>query len=1472
MNSPEPQESLEALLADRAWLRRVALALAGDENTADDLEQEAYLAAMRRPPQAVAAIRGWVRRVMTNRMHQIGRTRARVRRREMVAAKSDALAPTDEVVARAEAQRNVVLAVFDLDEPYRTTVLLRYFENLSSVEIGRRLEVPANTVRVRVGRALHQLRGRLDTKYGARSKWLTLLGVSAAASTASAATATAAGASGASFALLKFKPLLLLSLLAGAVLMISAIRWWSDDKRSAERTMETAREQDGRDGPGADQAPAKTRMAHVASGASLFPGQGSISGEVRHASNGAAVAARVRIRRDGKSLEVTTGPGGYFAFVDLAPGGPYELDATAPSCTPARVAGIALEPAERAHLGTLWMDAPMRVRVRVTDVAGKTVAGAKVQAFRTRTAPRGQDRMGQQPRAVSSRAVGADGVALFPDLSPAPWTFRAEAPGYAPAGLQTQALLRGGTDQEFRLVLERGHALTGVVYGADGKPVSGAVVLALRPREAEGARPLALDPLGVRTTSGDEGRYEFAALTRGAHAIAVLPGQGLTCRIGVIEIPAVTEFEIRLDGGTLAGTVTDAESGAAIAGADVRAAVWRRHSPTYLSAVTNAQGQYTIHVPLGGAVQGPARGYSQSLSASASLRVLKPGYVLVPGNDRRQWSSPLLLRTDRLEWNFKLRRAATLSGVVAGPDGPLAGVGVTVDVWDEFRGSQLHRVTTNESGRYRVQGLPKGRALVRLEKAGLIQEPGVPMRWSKQVLENITVAIPEAGEVEHDLIMVAAGELKGQVVDDAQRPLDGAVVEIRDANGATWTASTNLKGEFWVSGPARQSDVVVHVRRDGYASAKESARAGKSDPIVVALRRTGRVTGRVRGASGLAGAFVQVAPATVLDSGSYGIASIWQRVEKIAVDADGRFDAPLPWFDGAIEKGFYIRASANGYAPAVSEKLKFAGGDVVQGGTLTLDKGHTLHGRIVDKNGAGPVAGARVEIVNQKIPRALGETRNWSMTGRSMHPFEIVGVSDAEGRFVIENLPAWTYEFRISARNYMGTVMIGAVPGETLRVELLPSFEIAGHVQYADGTKIASAPVVAFGPNGRAGNTTTNAEGKFVFRWLVAGNYRFEVQPGISDPVDVIVKRSAPVAAGARDVVLTVERGAGTISGRAIGPDGTPMPGASVSAKPLTGGRVLRVRANPDGTFVLRGLENKSYTIAAGGGRTLGGPKAQGLALVAELSPVRPGATGVVLAFQVGQVISGKVLGVGGAPVPAPLGVRLQRQPESKWSLYLAVNADGSFQFTNLVPGRYQIAITDRATGKVLAAQGPASAVAGGPSLTFEVRASTTMEGKVVDATGKPVAEAQVLAYALDGTDTRTAWTNLRGEFRLTGLNSTSRYDVAAIQHSRGGSKLADLAPGAMDLMLKLAPNTTLAAQLLDSAGQPVPNALIAISYGKQQVNLYTDSRGHFSTCALPDGDYAVAVRAIRGRDLKKPVAVGRVRSGQADAVLRLGS
>ena len=168
--------SVEELLEHSAWARALARQLVADAATADDLVQDAWLAALVRPPLRGVPVRPWLARVLRNAARMSARTEARRSARERVAARDEALASTHELVELAARQRELVDALLKLDEPYRTTLLLRFFEALPPRRIAARLGVSVETVHTRQQRGLRRLRETLEQTHGGdRSAWLAAL-------------------------------------------------------------------------------------------------------------------------------------------------------------------------------------------------------------------------------------------------------------------------------------------------------------------------------------------------------------------------------------------------------------------------------------------------------------------------------------------------------------------------------------------------------------------------------------------------------------------------------------------------------------------------------------------------------------------------------------------------------------------------------------------------------------------------------------------------------------------------------------------------------------------------------------------------------------------------------------------------------------------------------------------------------------------------------------------------------------------------------------------------------------------------------------------------------------------------------------------------------------------------------------------------------------------------------------------------
>jgi RNA polymerase sigma-70 factor (ECF subfamily) len=178
MTSSTPPISLEDLLTHAAWARRLARSLMADPSAGEDAAQEALLAAWRNPPRLPGPVRPWLRTVLRNQAFKLRLSDGRRRAREAtVAAAAEATAPSPEdLLGQLELQRELAAMVVAMPEPYRQAILMRHYEGRSAAEIGRRLGVPAGTVRWRLKEGLDRLRRQLDARHdGDRRRWGALL-------------------------------------------------------------------------------------------------------------------------------------------------------------------------------------------------------------------------------------------------------------------------------------------------------------------------------------------------------------------------------------------------------------------------------------------------------------------------------------------------------------------------------------------------------------------------------------------------------------------------------------------------------------------------------------------------------------------------------------------------------------------------------------------------------------------------------------------------------------------------------------------------------------------------------------------------------------------------------------------------------------------------------------------------------------------------------------------------------------------------------------------------------------------------------------------------------------------------------------------------------------------------------------------------------------------------------------------------
>jgi RNA polymerase sigma factor (sigma-70 family) len=648
--------SPEHLLANAGWVRRLAGALC-EPALADDVTQDALEAGLRHPPDAGRPIRPWLSRTVRNFVRM--RTRADRRRGLREAATIvAAVASPEELVAQAEQHRQLVSAVLALSEPYRQTILLRYYDGRSSAEIARLHGVPAATVRWRLQHALRELAAQLgEPARPRRAIWLPLLQGGIAMK--QVAKAAAVGA-------------LLFGLLFG-------VRWILPQRRPSTAANPRAREP-------ARATPARRIQLPVGtSTADPDAPSGGFEGFVRSAQGGQPVAqATITLLHAGAAFETTSDIAGHFTMTPPEPGD-YEVQQVVaagylpfqPEFGHSPVVLVARKGVRVSGL-TLFLEPALEYLARVVATDGSPLPGASIRALEG---------------TLVEGAVAADerGEARF---HAAAWaTLVATYAGFAPAQVVLDLPIQSNRSVRFVLAPrpagQSAGKIAGLVVDEAGHPIEGARVTARReePRAPTSVRASALSDL--------EGRFTLSGLEAGGYTV-VAEARDL--------VPAQSEAQVGAEGlrlqlsrgGTIRGRVRDARTGAPVPAFTIEIA--RRTGPL---ARTDFRGLTVFDGTGDYALQGLAPGTYQVTALARGYAPAEPRQVTLA--DARASG-----RAD-----FALPTGGRLTGrVVERATGkPLAGARVGSEGTVDLAGSALamdDAALTDRDGNFVLEGLAPG--------------------------------------------------------------------------------------------------------------------------------------------------------------------------------------------------------------------------------------------------------------------------------------------------------------------------------------------------------------------------------------------------------------------------------------------------------------------------------------------------------------------------------------------------------------------------------------------------------------------------------------------------------------------------------------------------------------------------------------------------------------------------------------------
>ncbi len=243
-----------------------------------------------------------MRKVVLSRL----RTDYRRKRRERVASRPERIPADSDLLMRAELQQKVLDATLELAEPYRSTVLRRYFDERSCGEIARSEGVPASTVRNRLKRALYLLRGHLELSGTTpRNVWvafLALAGFGSGARVAAAAPAAATLTQETTMETSKFGIVLSGLALTGVLVTFAVVE-------NVETSIDTSRTAPARPALAAEHTPVKPAPAAKSDDAGMKERIAALEERVRaRHGKGAKVKVQVQVTEGGlRGKSVLTG-------------------------------------------------------------------------------------------------------------------------------------------------------------------------------------------------------------------------------------------------------------------------------------------------------------------------------------------------------------------------------------------------------------------------------------------------------------------------------------------------------------------------------------------------------------------------------------------------------------------------------------------------------------------------------------------------------------------------------------------------------------------------------------------------------------------------------------------------------------------------------------------------------------------------------------------------------------------------------------------------------------------------------------------------------------------------------------------------------------------------------------------------------------------------------------------------------------
>jgi RNA polymerase sigma-70 factor (ECF subfamily) len=776
------------------FVRGLARSLVFDDASADDIAQDVWLLALRHPPEEVRSIRAWlatiVRRVA---LRAVLRGDAR-RERERHTARAEAIPSADEILAREAIRRDVIEAVLALEEPYRSTMILRWFEGLEPRAIAQRTNVNRETVHTRIARAHAMLRARLDREHGSRATWAVAFacGLKLQPSVTTSLALAAKSVLPAGVWLMSGKKLALTSI---ALLLLAALCVWRFELgpsrtvesvstasvvpqvpaaplKSPEQSIEASQRSND------ERAAVATRPAQSA--ATPLKEEGSLHLKITWSDKSAAAGVGVRaFAWQGADPYHNT----FVAVSDSE--GSIRLEHVAAGFVSVNLDRNYGEPCIAQILAgqetekSIEIPRGLDVKGRVVDASSRAVADADV--FMNGFA------MGEGFEGFIVARSGPDGSFVARDV--ATWTcFSARAPMRTPT-IQHRIVGAAGQSIEITLAFESpGGEISGRVLGPDHRPIAFVQVLVGPDQRSIGEQfvladgTLCLKPASQLAITNAQGEFRFAGVELGTWPLQVR-AQGFAPIKTEVVIEAKRAIHRDLDlvrACIVRGSVHDLR-GAPVEKAQVQVQPSGFASPL---AITKASGEFTLgNLPVG-------------------------AFKLVAERDQLGRAEQTFIGEAgaELHADFVLSTGNALRGRIVAPAQQVGGW--TVDV-QGIDGPVVYQdmTLTDAEGRFTFVNCPDVPLRVEVRKSGVFEIARV---------ENVRPG-PQELLIEPDPTLMPSIKIRGRVVDESGHPLAAEIGQSNPRfNGGTIVRNDAESGRFEI-GPFAPGEWRLRICAPGLA-------------------------------------------------------------------------------------------------------------------------------------------------------------------------------------------------------------------------------------------------------------------------------------------------------------------------------------------------------------------------------------------------------------------------------------------------------------------------------------------------------------------------------------------------------------------------------------------------------------------------------------------------------------------------------